>query len=296
MTDPPTSTVRIVFEASVRDRSWAKAFREFNSMSMYEMLRAYKGLGEPEKRLFWDQRNGHTPGRPSQGCMRSTRDVPHTSVGERERMGYAVAVVDTQMMPDGQTPGDLEQTGQVEDAREFLAPVPAKLAALDFAKVKAEWPAGTVEQVKQRIGGKIAADSTITNTCAIRMSRVLNYNGFQLPPPSQAMTTQSGSDRLWYSRYQKQLTAWLETTIGPPSLVVRSATSSDGGRRVPRERLRSLQGFIGFDIRSWADATGHIDIWDGARFGTEPEAQHDYFSLAESVKFWRVPTWKRQSP
>jgi hypothetical protein len=139
--------------------------------------------------------------------------------------------------------------------------------------------------VKRQIGGKVDGD-WITNTCAIRVSRVLNYNGFLVPKSaSPPLDVISGSDKLWYSYRQKQLQAWFAVRFGAPSLVL--------AKPVQRRKLQNLLGFIGFDIRTWADATGHFDLWDGSSFGTEAEATHDYFALAEGVNFWRVPSWTK---
>jgi hypothetical protein len=285
----PKSGTRIAFENDVRAANWAQAYRDFNFLNMYEMLRAYRDLDSTTRKSFWDQRDKTTriPGRPGAGCNRSTpdRDVPNTTPGERDRMQYAVSVVDAQQMPDGDPPGDLRATGQEEDARELLAPVPEKLARFQFDRFNGAYPRGTVAQVKQAIGGKVDAD-WITNTCAIRVSRVLNQNGIPIPPPSaRQLDVVSGADTLWYSYRQKQLQGWFEGQFGPPSLSL--------SRPVDRRKLLNLKGIIAFDITAWSDATGHIDIWDGERFGTQAEAHGDYFAMANGIKFWRVPSWSR---
>lgn len=281
--EAPKSSIRLDFEESARKKNWRQAFRDFNAMSMYEMLRSYRDLGAGARREFWSARN-NTTNFPGAGCN-PAKNVPNVNPGELPRMKYAVDVVDAMQMPDGDPPGDLRDTGQEEDAREFLAPAPDGLAGKRFTTFLSDYPQGSVEEVKRRIGGHIAMDGTITNTCSIRLSRVLNRNGFEIPGRLPGLTTQTGDDGMWYSRYQKQLTAWLEGRLGAPSLELR--------KPVDRRKLFNLQGIIGFDIRSWADATGHIDLWDGKKFGTEPQATHDYFALAEGVKFWRVPNWSR---
>ncbi|MBV8127394.1 MAG: hypothetical protein JO114_06955 [Planctomycetaceae bacterium] len=285
----PKSGTRVSFENNVRGRKWAEAYRDFNFMSMYEMLRAYRDLDASTRKLFTDQRDQTTlvPGQSGAGCNPSTpdRSVPNTTPGERPRMQYAVDVVDAQQMPDGNPPGDLRDTGQEEDAREFLAPVPEKLARFLFDQLNRAYPRGSVSQVKQTIGGKVNAD-WIKNTCAIRVSRVLNQNGISIPSPAaHNLDVVSGADNRWYSYRQKQLQGWFEDQFGPPSL---SLT-----KPVNKRTLLNLQGFLAFDITSWADATGHIDIWDGQKFGTQDEAHGDYFAMANGIKFWRVPSWKK---
>ena len=288
----PKSATRLSFEKSVRDKNWYQAYRDFNFMNLYEMLRAYRYLDPPIRTLFWDQRERTTrvPGQPGAGCNPGTpdRDVPNTTAGERPRMKYAVDIVDAQQMPDGDPPGDLRGTGQEEDAREFLAPVPPKFASLTFNQLNGAYPRGTPENVKRTIGGKVNAD-WIENTCAIRVSRVLNAVGFFIPGPSGPLSVVSGADKRWYAYRQLQLQGWIETQFGAPSVIF-----TKPGERIPidRRNLLNLQGLIGFEI-PFSNATGHIDLWDGEHFGTEAEATHDYFAMAKAVKFWRVPSWRK---
>jgi hypothetical protein len=51
--------------------------------------------------------------------------------------------------------------------------------------------------------------------------------------------------------------------------------------------------FIAFDITTRSDATGHIDLWDGEKFGTHAEAHGDYLAMANGIKLWRVPGWSK---
>ena len=278
MAEQPKSAQRLSFEADVRARSWKAAYTDFCSLNMYEMLRAYRDLDLPARALFWGQRNMATSGA---GCNPS---VPNTLPGAIPRMQYAVSVVDTGQMPDGDPPGDLRATGQEEDAREFIAPVPDKLLRFTFRGLKAVYPMGSPAAVKTLIGGKADA-AWITNTCAIRISRVLNYNSVPIPGPSaKLLDVVSGADSRWYAYRQRELQAWFRTNFGGPSLELPKPAS--------RRKLAKLEGFIGFDIH-FSDATGHFDLWDGERFGTEAEATHDYFAMATSVVFWRVRTWTK---
>jgi hypothetical protein len=273
--EQPKSTKRISFDANVRAQNWKDAFRDFNALNMYEMLRAYRDLDTATRSLFWGQRNRTTGGggNPS---------IPITQPGEIPRMQYAVTVVDTGQMPDGDPPGDLRPTGQEEDARELIAPVPDKLARFTFDSLKTAYPAGSPSAAKSLIGGKVNAD-WITNTCAIRISRVLNYNAVPIPGPNaKVLDVVSGADSRWYAYRQKPLQDWFRSNFGSPSLELPKPAN--------RRKLQNLQGFIGFDIH-FADATGHFDLWFGDRFGTEAEATHDYFALANKVVFWRVRGW-----
>ncbi|HYM76100.1 MAG TPA: T6SS effector amidase Tae4 family protein [Candidatus Dormibacteraeota bacterium] len=279
MAELPKSSVRLSFEQSVKTGAWKQAFRDFNGLNMYEMLRAYRDLDPTTRALFWSQKDKKT-------SADAGPDIPNTQPGEIPRMQYAVSVIDDGQIPDGAAPGDLSATGQEEDAREFLAPVPDKLSGFTFDKLLAQYPTGDVDDVKTRIGGKVNAD-WITNTCAIRISRVLNYNSVAIPgPKASTLDVVSGGDHRWYSYRQIQLQAWFKGMFGGPSITM--------VRPVNRRKLKNLKGFIGFDIH-FPDATGHFDLWDGDQFETEAETvgRHDYFAEANSVVFWRVPSWTR---
>jgi hypothetical protein len=199
-------------------------------------------------------------------------------------MNNAFGIVQDGQMPTNDPPGDLRATGQEEEAREFLAPVPPKLAGFQFDDLLSVYPQGSPEQAKQTIGGH-ADEAWIGNTCSMRISRVLNYSGVKVPNLGKdTLAVVSGSDHLWYSFRQKELRAWFSKHFGKPSLSF--------GKSPDRRKLWNLKGFIGFDI-NFSDATGHFDLWDGKNFQLEAQATHDYFALATRVDFWRVPSWKR---
>jgi hypothetical protein len=61
-----------------------------------------------------------------------------------------------------------------------------------FDHLVKHYPHGDSETVKQIIGGKVDAD-WIENTCAIRMSRALNYSGVSIPAKSAGLNVISGA-------------------------------------------------------------------------------------------------------
>lgn len=96
------SAVRDQFEKAARARNWNGAFTNLNGLNMYDVLRALAGL--PPSLLdellkqatnFWYPVN-----------------MP--------RIAFAATVVKQRKIPD-QIPGDLQETGQVQDAKFFLA-------------------------------------------------------------------------------------------------------------------------------------------------------------------------------
>ncbi len=50
----------------------------------------------------------------------------------------------------------------------------------DFKKLWDAYPTGAAPDVKTQIGGRVDAD-WVANTCAIRLSRALNYAGAPVP-------------------------------------------------------------------------------------------------------------------
>jgi Type VI secretion system (T6SS), amidase effector protein 4 len=155
-----------------------------------------------------------------------------------------------------------------------------------FSKLKDEYPdyvRYSSQQVLEKIGGKVK-ENNFENTCAVRLSRTLNYNALKLPPPSQAgsMKVVSGADGNWYAFRVSELHDWLLKTIGNPvfDLPKESDTSFD------KNRISQLTGIIMFKI-AFRDATGHLDLWDGRSFTSEQaQIARDYWSKATRISVW----------
>lgn len=88
-----------------------------------------------------------------------------------------------------------------------------------FSSMSAAYPIGTADDVLKLIGGKVE-DNNFSNTCAIRVSRSLNYSGHFISylPPN---LTVSGSDGKWYIYRVVELIKYLEKNFGPPDVVVK---------------------------------------------------------------------------
>ncbi|WP_439871200.1 type VI secretion system amidase effector protein Tae4 [Pseudomonas syringae] len=92
-----------------------------------------------------------------------------------------------------------------------------------------------------------------TNTCAVRMSYILNHAGFIIPKtPGQ---TVSGGDQRQYFFRVKNLITFLEAKWGKPDVV--KYPPSGGGA------LAGKKGVILFEISGWDDALGHATLFDG---------------------------------
>jgi len=148
-----------------------------------------------------------------------------------------------------------------------------------FSLMLWNYPAGTPDEVKTLIGGNVNA-SWITNTCAIRLSRSLNYSGVPVPRHFVDMNVVSGDDHKWYAFRVREMKRWLTHKLGAPDI---DATSP-----VDRSQFSGVRGVIGFDIH-FPDATGHLDLWDGSTYIHEAVDPRDYFSIASRVVLWASP-------
>jgi hypothetical protein len=162
---------------------------------------------------------------------------------------------------------------------------PATMAATlrDF---EAMWnaypnPGGSAEDAKRTIGGGVDVD-WITNTCVIRMSRSFNASGNTIPDKDgDGLATVKGADGRNYAMRVREFTKWLRKRYGAADLVY--DYPPPGGGDIPASFL-GRQGVIVFEVEGWSDATGHVDLWNGARC-----RHHDYFARAQKVLVWEVP-------
>lgn len=119
-------------------------------------------------------------------------------------------------------------------------------------------PANSSEKVAQVVGGDIAAriwakKHPWKNTCAVRMSYILNKSGLIIPPIPRK--TMKGSDHLNYFYKVKDVIAFLKIRWGKPEVVV--YPPSGGGA------LAGKKGIILFEVHGWTDATGHATLFNG---------------------------------
>ena len=138
------------------------------------------------------------------------------------------------------------------------------------------------KEVKNLIGGNAGGD-WITNTCAIRLSRALNYNATPVPGNFAGLATVKGGDGKRYAFRVREMDAWLRFALGKPDI----ETTKQAGAAFDKASLGALRGIIGFDIR-FSDATGHLDLWDGTQFSSEYMTTKSYFSSATRVWLWKA--------
>ena len=148
-------------------------------------------------------------------------------------------------------------------------------------------PVDSGARVAQVIGGNVAANVNNRdpklrwiNTCAVRMSYVLNQSGLKVP--HIANQTVSGADKHWYFYRVRNLIAFLEQRWGKPEIV--NYPASGGGP------LAGKRGVILFEVSGWSDAQGHATLYDGSScydhcYFNEPEARY----RTDRANFWSLP-------
>lgn len=137
------------------------------------------------------------------------------------------------------------------------------------------------QDVKNLIGGNVNA-VWITNTCAIRMSRALNYSGIVLPKSAHGMHTVSGSDAKRYAYRVRELRSWLNVTLDPPIFDI----SKKAGTAFDKSTIAGFKGIIAFDI-AFSDATGHLDLWDSSNMTSESHMSKNYYDSATRITVWQ---------
>lgn len=116
------------------------------------------------------------------------------------------------------------------------------------------------KRVAEVIGGRVAFNINEVdehyrwkNTCAVRLSYILNESGLKVPAiPGK---TVSGSDGSQYFYRVRDLNEFLILSLGKPEVVSGDVRSPAG--------LKGRKGIVLFDISGWTDASGHASLFDG---------------------------------
>ncbi len=133
------------------------------------------------------------------------------------------------------------------------------------------YPKGSIEDVFNLIGGKVQANN-FANSCTIKVSRSLNYNGNQIYFIPLNLTV-SGKDGKWYIYCVTELIKYLTRKYGKPDLVVKGAFYES--------KFKRKKGIIVFNVDAWDDASGHASLWNGVSCSDKC-----YFPLFKKVMLW----------
>ena len=140
------------------------------------------------------------------------------------------------------------------------------------------------------------------NSCAIRMSKGLNYSGVVLPWALSKGGTVVGKDKYKYWIRVNDMKTYLGEKFG---LKKDDIIEAAGGKSAVDE-FKGKKGIIVFDVTGWSNATGHFTLWDGANLIYPGDPIHDnpsssfyYFHMeyyeigtGKTIKTVKVRLWE----
>jgi hypothetical protein len=124
----------------------------------------------------------------------------------------------------------------------------------------------TLRDLHNFVGGQLARNIDVPgfgakgNTCAVRISRALNYGNTPLSYKrlkALELNPLLGADRKLYLFRVRELKIYLADALAvTPKRVKKDFTSAFAG----------VRGIVTFDVDGWSDASGHVALWDGSSF------------------------------
>ncbi len=158
------------------------------------------------------------------------------------------------------------------------------MAKPDFALMWKSFPDHdrypTLTSLHTFIGGQLEKNINIPgfgpngNTCAVRMSRALNYAGFPLSSKvlsALKLHPLTGADKKLYLFRVSEMSTYVANALGvTPITVTKDFDSAFAGKR----------GIVAFSVKGWSNASGHLALWDGVNF-KEP-GHDDYRNLKDN--------------
>ena len=115
-----------------------------------------------------------------------------------------------------------------------------------------------VADVGKKIGGHVQKNvdaGIFQNACPIRMSYVLNKTGFSIVKGASYQTVSGGDKNLYLFRVNDMMN-YMEHKFGKPDKTVKSPKPED---------FANLKGIIVVKGHGWANARGHVTLWDGTK-------------------------------
>lgn len=142
-----------------------------------------------------------------------------------------------------------------------------------------------VDQVGRKIGGKVQqniATRVFENAYPIRISYVLNKSG---TPIRRGVGYQvvSGADGSLYLHRVGETLEYLSRVLGKPDTTASSPEADD---------FAGMRGILVVTGRGWANARGHVTLWDGRQCADACHLLHDPDNgpfTPETASIWTLP-------
>ena len=93
----------------------------------------------------------------------------------------------------------------------------------------------------------------------------------------------SRGDGYRYALRVAEMRKWLRFRIGTPDF----DEKKKAGAAFDKTPIATMKGIVAFDIQ-WADATGHLDLWDTIQFSAEYKATASYWTAATRISLWQA--------
>ncbi len=140
-------------------------------------------------------------------------------------------------------------------------------------------------ELYEMLGGNLelnydANPSDFQNTCAVRISHVLNKAGHLIPFESSQTISSSSRPKRWYYYRTIKLKKYIERTY-------KKADVYKGNFMDNYFSVFGRKGIIFFDI-NWSDASGHFTLFNGTNTVGGNYNTLDYFNWANKVYFWEL--------
>jgi len=153
----------------------------------------------------------------------------------------------------------------------------------------------TSKDVYDDIGGEVQTyyfydpkSQTEANSCALRLSRALNKSGYDIDRtlmPNGFYV--KGADNKDYLLRVSDMVKYLTIAFGAPDIVKTRMNNID-----IQQSDFTQQGIIGFKVKGWDDATGHVTLYSGTKtaygsyFQTDLNAEGEPDKKTVKVMLW----------
>lgn len=152
----------------------------------------------------------------------------------------------------------------------------------DFQSLSANYPTGSdPQEVIRGINPAYCDNPDYENTCAMRISKALNYCPGHEVPRRNGLLTIPGVDQKRYAIRVRELKRFLLERYGNPQVIYASPMGV-----IDNCSILGKKGIIAFDVSGWSDASGHFTLWDGSDLAYA--GGHDYFNLYQNFGNGRI--------